>query len=123
LFHLGADLRRTRVNGTPQATELRRLAIMESNRIGLVVDIGANTGQYGSMLRRSGYKGPLLSIEPLSAAFRELSRRAGRDPNWSTIEAAVGAQNTEAEINVSANSASSSLLPMEERHLLNASNS
>jgi len=116
LFDCGFELRRTAVNGTPLAVELRRRAMMEGCGIDCVADVGANTGQYASMLRRSGYRGAIFSFEPLAAAYAELARRAADDPSWHFYHAAVGASEGRAEINVAGNSYSSSLLPMERRH-------
>ncbi len=81
-----------------------------------VLDIGANIGQYATALRSSGYRGDIVSCEPLSDAYEHLRRRAERDPRWETVRTAVGDQSGSIEINVSANSYSSSLLPMTHAH-------
>jgi FkbM family methyltransferase len=116
LFGWGFELRRTSVNGAPLAVELRRRAMMERYGIDCVADVGANTGQYGSMLRRGGYRGRIFSFEPLASAYAVLAGRAADDPSWHFFHNALGAAIGRAEINVSANSYSSSLLPMESRH-------
>ncbi len=95
----------------------RRLARSLSVRdIDAVLDIGANVGQFSVALRRAGYDGRIISCEPLSGAYRELARRAERDAAWTTHNLAVGREPGELEINVSANSYSSSVLPMTEVH-------
>lgn len=81
-----------------------------------VLDIGANIGQYGSALRASGFSDRLISCEPLPDAFGHLSRRAAGDPKWTTLHTAVGAAGGTSTINVSANSFSSSMLPMTDAH-------
>ena len=81
-----------------------------------VLDVGANIGQYASALRASGYRGAIVSCEPLSDAFEHLRRRAAHDPQWEAVRTAVGAAPGTAEINVSANSVSSSLLTMTRAH-------
>lgn len=81
-----------------------------------VLDVGANIGQYASALRASGYRGAIVSCEPLSDAFEILQRRATRDPSWAVVRTAVGAKPGTAEINVAANSYSSSLLDMTDAH-------
>jgi FkbM family methyltransferase len=116
LFGWGFELRRTVVNGAPLAIELRRRAMMDRHGIDCVADIGANSGQYASMLRRNGYRGSIFSFEPLASAFAALAGRAADDPSWYFFHDAVGASGGRAEMNVSANSYSSSLLPMEQRH-------
>lgn len=83
-------------------------------------DIGANIGQYGASLRASGFTGRIISCEPLSDAYPHLERRAKGDPSWTTVNAAVGAAPGVIEINVAANSYSSSVLPMTDAHRLAA---
>lgn len=84
--------------------------------IGTVLDVGANVGQYGAGLRAGGYRGRLVSCEPLSDAYARLARRAARDGSWTALRTAVGAEPGTLEINISANSYSSSLLPMTSAH-------
>lgn len=89
-------------------------------QLGTVFDIGANIGQYGAALRASGYQGRIISCEPLSDAYPHLARRAQGDASWTTLNTAVGSAPGEIEINVSANSYSSSILPMTDAHSLAA---
>lgn len=98
---------------------LRRLKLIRDHGIDLVFDVGANAGQYAKELRDLGYTGRIVSFEPLSAAFEKLRAAATRDARWEAIRVAVGERSGRATINVSANSYSSSLLPMlpaHERH-------
>jgi len=88
------------------------VACLLSNRIDLVVDVGANVGQTHELLRLYGYTGDILSIEPLSAAHSILQRKAQADPSWHIApRMAIGAHVGTAEINVSRASDLSSLLP------------
>lgn len=98
----------------PFAARLGRA--MEARAIDTVLDIGANVGQYSALLRSSGYRGRIVSVEPLQDAFAELSRRSAKDANWQVINSAVGAEPGTTVINVSANSYSSSLLTMTSTH-------
>jgi FkbM family methyltransferase len=82
-----------------------------------VLDIGANIGQYGSALRASGYRAAIVSCEPLPDAFAVLARRSAHDRRWTAVNTAVGSEPGTVQINVSANSFSSSILPMAEAHL------
>lgn len=50
--------------------------------IDAVIDVGANIGQYAQRLRRHGWRGPILSFEPLPDVHAALLRTAAPDPNW-----------------------------------------
>jgi len=89
-----------------------RLRLIQQQRIMLVLDVGANEGQYATQLRLGGYSGDILSFEPLPDAYASLEVAAQRDPGWRTRNTAAGNTNGVATINVSANSYSSSLLPI-----------
>jgi len=96
------------------ATRLSRA--LAARDVTAVLDVGANVGQYATLLRRAGYRGRIVSCEPLSGAFAQLQRRAAGDGSWTTLRTAVGPERGETTINVSANSFSSSLLPMTDAH-------
>jgi FkbM family methyltransferase len=86
-------------------------------QVNTLLDVGANIGQYGAAVRASRYAGRILSCEPLPDAYAHLARRASSDGNWTTVQTAVGDHVGMIEINVAANSYSSSLLPMTDAHL------
>lgn len=93
---------------------------LEAFDVTTVIDIGANVGQFGLQLRRAGFAGEIRSCEPLGGAFAELSARSSRDPRWHVLRTAVGREEGEIEINVAANSFSSSILDMTAAHTDNA---
>jgi FkbM family methyltransferase len=85
--------------------------------IDLVFDVGANAGQFATDLRSVGYKGRIVSVEPLSDAHAQLAEHARRDRSWVVHpRCALGSRDGELTINVAGNSVSSSLLPMTETH-------
>jgi FkbM family methyltransferase len=90
----------------------RRAKLFEHFGVTQVFDIGANEGQFGLELRRYGFHGRIVSCEPLSSAFGVLRREARGDPRWTVLQVGIGDRDGEARINIAANSASSSLLPM-----------
>ena len=85
-------------------------AFLRSRDVSTVFDVGANTGQFGQSLRRLGYRGRIVSFEPLRDAFRQLEAKAARDPLWSAHCCALGQTRGRAVIHVSAASDFSSLL-------------
>jgi FkbM family methyltransferase len=79
----------------------------------VILDIGANTGQFAEGLRACGYHGHIVSFEPLSDAHARLVAAAASDPLWDVAErCAAGARDGWTNINIAGNSYSSSLLPM-----------
>ncbi len=81
--------------------------------VGTVIDVGANAGQFASDLRRGGYDGAIFSFEPIKAAHAACVRAANDDANWHVMPAmALGNQVGTAEIHVSQNLVSSSLMPI-----------
>ena len=85
-----------------------------------VLDVGANIGQYGSGIRASGFRGTIISCEPLPDAFAQLNHRAERSPGWTALNTAVGDETGTIKVNVSANSYSSSALPVTDACLVAA---
>lgn len=85
--------------------------------VDLVVDVGANVGQFAERARSLGYSRDILSFEPSSDAFKVLDMRAKRDGSWSTRRLALGDVPGTGNLNISSNSVSSSLLNVGERHL------
>jgi FkbM family methyltransferase len=89
---------------------------LQTQAIETVLDVGANVGQFGADLRRAKYTGAIVSVEPLGDAYRQLARRAAADPLWTAERAAVSDEPGTLTMNVSANSVSSSVLPMRGEH-------
>ncbi len=90
---------------------------LKANNINVVFDIGANIGQFSCELRTYGYKGKIVSFEPLPQAYEALRKQAQKDDNWIVHQrCAVGATVGNIEINVAGNSVSSSVLPMLDKH-------
>ncbi|MEO8648012.1 MAG: FkbM family methyltransferase [Acidobacteriota bacterium] len=111
----GFDLSRFKPLLNPTA---RRHQLFEIYKIDLVLDVGANTGQFGEYLRSDvDYRGRIVSFEPMKAAFEKLSETAGRLPEWEVNNFALGEHTGSAEINIAGNSFSSSILPMEQGHI------
>jgi FkbM family methyltransferase len=86
------------------------LDFLEDRKIDVVLDIGANVGQFGRSLRNKGYRGKIVSFEPLGSEFEILAAEAKADRNWEAHNFALGSASGSATINVSANSVFSSIL-------------
>jgi FkbM family methyltransferase len=97
------------------AERLRRL--LRHAGIDLVLDVGANRGQFARSLRReAGYRGRIVSFEPQQAAFAALARAARGDPLWQTRQVALAERTGHAALHLTADSDSSSLRTALPRH-------
>ena len=94
----------------------RRMGLVASRGITLLLDVGANTGQYATAMRRLGYRGRIVSFEPLEDAYAALRAASDADPAWSCEPFALGDRTEEATLHVAGNSQSSSLRDMLETH-------
>jgi len=110
----GYDLHRFMPGSNPSLQLVKALNRFE---VDLVLDVGANVGQFALELRSVGFRGELVSFEPLSAAHRALSGASRRDAKWTVHpRCAIGDYDGEVEVNVAGNSVSSSVLPMMDAH-------
>lgn len=107
LYKIGISLERY-----PNGPLKRRVMLINYFNINKIIDIGANTGQYVKNMRMIGYHGKFISFEPLSDAFYKLKKNCSRDYNWSVYNFAIGESDCTKEINISANSVSSSFNKM-----------
>jgi FkbM family methyltransferase len=115
VFHsFGVQLSRYRADMTEDAMFIKML---NKHGIDHVFDVGANKGQFGSILRDAGYRGQIISFEPLSDAYQKLIALSAKDPLWKVApRMAIGNEDGEITINIASNSESSSVLDMLEAH-------
>jgi FkbM family methyltransferase len=99
----------------PHKTRTGRIVLtLTAHAIDTVIDIGANIGQTGQELRAHGFKGRILSFEPVPSAHAALTRAAAKDKLWEVApRCAVGAAAGEVVMQESAASDMSSVRPAE----------
>jgi FkbM family methyltransferase len=115
LRRLGIDVRRYAVGDSSQG---RVVKLLHRFGVDTVLDVGANAGFYAEEILEAGFTGRVLSFEPLTEAHRRLEIRASSVAGWSVAQRmALGRAGCMAEINISANSTSSSILPMLGSHV------
>ena len=116
LSRLGGKLKRLLVRQTNgQHLELSLREIFVTLGVDLVLDVGANRGQFGRVLRdRIGYDGEIVSFEPQRGVADELAERVARDPRWRVLPLGLGDRDDELTLNISRESVFSSLLPATE---------
>src|SRR5664280_807202 len=101
----------------PGQHERRRAKMLCSNHVDLVLDVGAAVGSYGESLRDCGYRGRIVSFEPLVLPYHALAKLSRRDDLWVAHNVAVGAKPGRIAVNVAGNSDSSSVFRMLDRHV------
>ncbi|PBN45400.1 FkbM family methyltransferase [Sphingobium sp. D43FB] len=97
-----------RVHQYPEIQALRRF--LSTFAVDCLFDVGANRGQYATMLRKdAGYKGLILSFEPNPDVFAELQRHAASDRLWHVFNMALSDFDGTASFNIMAADQFSSL--------------
>lgn len=97
--------------------EARRLALIRDAGVDVLLDVGANEGQYAQRMRAAGFTGRVVSFEPVTEAFERLEAKCGLDPAWTCEQLALADLDGEVAVNVSGSTQSSSLLPLGRRHV------
>ena len=88
--------------------EQRRERLFETLGTDVVLDVGANAGQYGIEIRRGGYSGRIVSFEPASETFARLREASQSDALWTARQIALGSEPGTAALNLAANEGKSS---------------
>lgn len=105
---LGIEVaRRGSVWALVEPEQLRRFLVRF--RVDCVFDVGANTGQYASRLRHIGFRGLIVSIEPIPEAAAKIARAASRDNLWIVRQLALDSRVRTVQFNVMSDSQFSSL--------------
>jgi len=98
-------------------SDRRKARLLAHLGIDLVIDVGANRGQYARHLRDIGYRGRIVSLEPANDAYGHLVAAAASDAGWTTRRLALGARRETRELHIAGNiGMSSSLLDMLPAH-------
>lgn len=72
--------------------------LLRDLEVDLVLDVGANRGQFASALRAMGHAGPVVSFEPAPQPRAELAHLAAGDEAWWVRAEALGSTSGEARL-------------------------
>lgn len=93
-------------------------AMLRKAGVDLLLDVGANVGQYAEERIASGYTGQIVSFEPLQAAHQQLVSNAARYSNWKVaLRCALGDHTDSVTIKLAEDSRASSILSATNLHL------
>ena len=110
----------TRIGSNVDSPFISIVRNLEDSNVSNVIDVGANVGQFGLDIRRHGFKGQIVSYEPVNETFGLLTQTTRRHQPWKAIQLGLGAAESERTINIRGNDGlSSSLLEMGSLHLEN----
>jgi FkbM family methyltransferase len=102
----------------PDRDLMRRMKLIEHFRINKIFDVGANDGYYTFQMKKLGFKGPIISFEPIRDVFEKLRRVSSKYKGWEGENIALGDSDSEAVINIAGNAGgSSSILDMLPAHI------
>jgi FkbM family methyltransferase len=79
--------------------------------VDLVIDVGGYEGDFSANLRRQGFDGQIVCVEPNPDLQDKLLKRFVSDPKWRLETAAVGMESGQVELSVSRDRSFSSTLP------------
>lgn len=108
LNRFGFDVVRTTNNHNSFDDHLKN--VLAKYAIDCVLDVGANAGQYAASLRRLGYRGWIVSFEPVRSVFMKLVEESRGDDKWICYNLALGEKSENKIINVYSSSVFSSFL-------------
>lgn len=104
----------TRKGNSHNSIDFHLATLFSKYTIDCVIDVGANTGQYGEFLRSIGYRGWIVSFEPVKSVFDKLVDRARGDDKWVCHNLALGDKAEKKVINVYSSTVFSSFLDASE---------
>lgn len=90
--------------------KLRKIKLIHDLRINVIIDGGANVGQFAQRIFSEGYSGRMISVEPLPECFAILKNNMIGRKGWTGIKCGLGDLNCQKTLNVSSDTQSSSIL-------------
>lgn len=78
--------------------------------VDVIIDGGANRGQWATWIRSLGFGGRIVSLEPQTAAYDALARASETDHDWDCHNVALGRADGHLDLHVAADSAATSAL-------------
>jgi FkbM family methyltransferase len=74
--------------------------LLNQKKIGLALDVGALIGGYAIELRNYGFRGTIISFEPVADSFLRLTQKTQKDRLWEAYQLALGPKEGTISLNV-----------------------
>lgn len=81
----------------------------------VLIDVGANRGQFAISARALGFKGKIVSFEPQRGLYGTLKTLANKDGNWVVYPYGLGDKREELELSIYADDTFSSVLSLSDK--------
>ena len=96
--------------GAPRTHASSRQAVLARHGVDVLLDVGANAGQYADELLAGGFTGRVVSVEPLDEPYALLSVAIAREPRWTAVQVALAAAPGTVSMHVTTDTRCSSVL-------------
>jgi len=93
-----------------------KLSYLQNLGLRVILDVGANTGQFAKEIRKILPEAKIYSFEPIKECFEQLNESMETDKNFEAFNFALGDKNETMKINKSSYTPSSSILEMADVH-------
>lgn len=92
--------------------------LCKKQKVSVMLDVGANIGQFGFKMRELGYEELIISYEPQLECRGTLASNVLPDPNWIALpNMGAGSTHSQLTLNITANNFSSSFYETHDNHL------
>lgn len=91
-----------------ELTHLKTL--LKELNVNCILDVGANHGQFAHDLRGIGYRGHIISFEPIHREFASMAKLFASDTKWMGYQMALGSEEKIVKINIPRLTVMSSIL-------------
>jgi hypothetical protein len=98
----------------PESFERHLRDCLSQMKINVVLDVGAFKGDYAKELREVGYRGRIISFEPVPSSYEKLRETMQNDSLWRGEPYGLSDEDREALINTHSSGDFNSLLPLRE---------
>jgi FkbM family methyltransferase len=116
LHFLRTHIRKIGIDFHKYRPEIDPFFQFKKSGIKTVIDIGANVGQFAKEIRSTLPDAEIISFEPIKECYDALVASFAKDTRFRAYNMALGTENTTLNMNKSAYTPSSSLLPMATKH-------